>query len=186
MRAQLPWKQLQSRVVFRNRYFTVREDTVRQPDGKRGRYAYIDHPGGGGAGVVAVDEKHNVFLVREYKYPVRAFGMHLPSGGIEPKETPLEAAKRELLEEIGVSARQWSGLGTIATSDGSSNEIAHLFFARKLIFKRVLAQSLEPLTVIRMPLRKAVTMALDGRITCSYAVAGIIRAAVKLRLMKWQ
>lgn len=177
-----PWGKIKSRVVFRNPYLTVREDTVRQPDGKRGRYAYIDH--GGGAGTVVLDAKLLVYLLEEYKYPVRSFGLHLPSGGIDPGETALHAAKRELMEEIGFTAKKWRKLETLAASDGMSTEIAHLFLAQDITTARIKAPPLEPLTIIRMPLRKAVAMVLDGRITCSYAIAGLVRAAANLKVLK--
>lgn len=179
-----PWKQIKSRVVFRNPHLVVRSDVVRQPDGKRGTYAYLDYPGGGGVGVVAADQQQRIYLVYEYKYPVRVFGYHLPSGGIELGEQPLAAAKRELQEELGVTARRWSSLGVFFASDGSSNEKVHLFLAQDLKVGRLVVQPLEPLTMVRMPLKKAVKMVLDGRITCSYAITGITRAAAKLGLLK--
>lgn len=177
-----PWKKIKSKIVFRNPYLTVREDVVRQPDGKRGIYAYTDH--GGGAGSVVVDAKMNVYLLEEYKYPVHAFGLHLPSGGIDPGETALHAAKRELKEEIGFSARIWKSLGAVATSDGMSSEIGHLFLAQDIKTARIPSPPLEPIRIVRIPLRKAVNMVIDGRINCSYAVTGIVRAAVKLGVLK--
>lgn len=161
----------------------MRNDVVRQPDGKTGFYAYMEH--GGGVGVVVLDRQGFVYLLREYKYPVRAFGLHLPSGGIEPAgERPLQAAKRELKEEIGFTARRWRALGTLDASDGMSNEKAHLFLAQEITVARVKAPPLEPLTIVRMPLKKAVRMVFDGKIVCSYATTGIIRAAAKLGVIR--
>jgi len=178
-----PWKTIKPRTVFRSQYLNVREDDVRRPDGTTGRYAYIEHGGGGGVGVVVYDARGRIYLTKEYKYPVRAFGYHLPSGGIEPGERPLVSAKRELKEETGFTAKTWRALGTLATTDGSSDEIAYLFLVQDITAGKVMAQPLEPMTIVRMPLKKAVQMALDGRITCSYAVAGILRAAAKLKML---
>src|SRR3989338_5294537 len=97
-----PWKTIKAHTVFRSQYLHVREDEVLQPDGKLGRYAYVDH--GGGVGIVVCDEMQNVYLTREYKYPVRAYGYHLPSGGIETGDTARAAAVRELKEETGFTA----------------------------------------------------------------------------------
>lgn len=176
-----PWKQLKKRVVFKSQYLTVCNDLVRQPNGAQGHYAYMDH--GGGVGVVVVDEQHDVYLLREYKYPVRVFGLHLPSGGIELGEAALTAAKRELKEEIGFTARKWSALGKLAATDGMSSEIAYLFLAEQIAKARIKPPALEPLTIVRIPLKKAVKMVLDSRITCSYAITGIIRAAAKLKML---
>lgn len=178
-----PWKKIKSRVVFQNPHLTVREDVVRQPDGKRGIYAYTDKMNG--VGVVVMDSHKRVYLVEEYKYPVRAYGLHLPSGGVEHDETPLAAAKRELKEETGIVAKKWQTLGRLATSDGSSAEIAHLFLARDIVVGKRNTIPLEPMKIVQMPLKKAVKMAFNGRITCSYAVTGIVRAAAKFGMLKW-
>lgn len=178
---EVPWKTLQARTVFQNQYLKVREDIVRQPDGKRGTYAYMDH--GGGVGAVVLDAKFQVYLLEEYKYPVRAFGLHLPSGGIDLGETALHAAKRELMEEIGFTAKKWRTLGTLAVSDSMSTEIAHLFLAQDITTARIAHPPLEPLKIVQMPLRKAVKLALDGQITCAYAVVGLLRAAAKLKVL---
>ena len=177
-----PWKQLKKRVAFASQYLTVRDDEVLRPDKTRGRYAYMAH--GGGVGTVVVDAKLHVYLAYEYKYPVRAFGFHLPSGGIEPGESALAAAKRELKEETGFSAKKWEALGEVAATDGSSSEIAYLFLAQGLSHIPVAAIPLEPMEIVRMPLRRAVQMVLNNKITCSYAVTGLIRAAKKLGVVK--
>lgn len=176
-----PWKQIQARVAFQSQYLMVRNDVVRQPDGKRGIYAYTDKMKG--VGVVVMDSRKRVYLVEEYKYPVRAYGLHLPSGGVEHGETPLAAAKRELQEETGIVAKKWQTLGRLATSDGSSAEIAHLFLASDIVVGKRKTIPLEPMKIVQMPLKKAVQMVLDGRITCSYAVTGIVRAAAKLMVL---
>lgn len=168
-------------MAFDSQYLVVRDDDVLRPDGKRGRYAYVDH--GGGVGTVVVDSALRIYLAYEYKYPVRAFGYHLPSGGIEPGERALASAKRELKEETGFTAKKWTKLGEVAATDGSSSEIAYLFLAQDLKRAPVPPIPLEPMEIVRLPLRKAVQMVLDGRITCSYAVTGIIRAAAKLKML---
>lgn len=176
-----PWKTTRLHTVHRNKYFSIRQDDVVCPDGTHSTYSYIVSRGG--VGIVPVDDSLNVTLIREYKYPIRAVGIHTVSGHIEQGESPMTAARRELREESGITAHKWQSLGRIAASDGISSEYGHIFLARHTTSHTRTADPKEPITILRMPLREAVEMVIDGRITCSYAIVGIMRAAAILRVI---
>src|ERR1700756_6072112 len=98
-------------VHFRGRVISVTTDEVVLPNGHRALLEVVHHPGG--AAVVALDSKGRVCLLRQYRYVARGWIWELPAGKLEPDEPPLETARRELLEEAGVSASSWESLGGV-------------------------------------------------------------------------
>src|SRR5215471_6949413 len=117
-------------VHFRGRVITVTTDEVVLPNGHRAQLEVVHHPGG--AAVVALDSKQRVCLLRQYRYVAGGWVWELPAGKLEPNEPPLETAKRELIEEAGMSARHWESLGTALSSPGVFSEVLHLFYAAEL------------------------------------------------------
>ena len=79
-----------------------------------------------------MDAQQRVCLLRQYRYVADGWIWELPAGKLEPNEPPLETAKRELIEEAGISARHWESLGTVFSSPGVFSEVLHLFYAAEL------------------------------------------------------
>lgn len=123
-------RQLSTRTVYRNPHIRVREDQVEHGTGSRGLYGVVEfNPG---VGVLAVDEAHQVLLLRLFRYPVQSWGWEIVNGTAEPGESPDAAARRELREEGGVAAADLMPLGWYHSSAGITNEACHLFLAREL------------------------------------------------------
>src|SRR6516225_9362628 len=112
---------------FRGRVITVTTDEVVLPNGHRAILEVVHHPGG--AAVVALDSKRQVCLLRQYRYVAGGWIWELPAGKLEPNEPPLITAQRELVEEAGVSAREWQSLDSVLSSPGVFGEVLHLFLA---------------------------------------------------------
>lgn len=107
-------------------------DRVILKNGEHSLREVVDHPGG--VTIIPIDDDGYVYCVRQFRYP---FGEHLlevPAGKLEPGETPLECAIRELSEETGISAEEYTSLGKIYPSPGYCKEIIYIFMARKLHF----------------------------------------------------
>ena len=120
-----------SRQVYSCSLFHVTED--RAVDGKSGfkiKRSVVRHVGS--AVMMAVDEKKRILLVRQYRLPAERYLWELPAGRLDPGETPLQAAKRELKEETGCSARKWTKLTSFWASPGYVQERMTIYRAEEL------------------------------------------------------
>ncbi len=172
---------LGSERLFEGKVISLRRDTVRMSDGVVVEREVVEHIGA--VGVVAVDEHDRILLVNQYRHPVRQRLDELPAGLLDIAGEPaLAAAKRELAEEAGMTARDWHVLVDLFSSPGFSNEAIRLFLARGLV-EIPAAQRAEleheelTITVHRVPLEEAARQVTAGRITNSAAVAGVLAAA---------
>src|SRR4051812_21485581 len=106
-----PYRLNSRRDVYRNRWIYLREDQVARADGGAATFGVIEMKAG--STVLAVNEQREVYLVKEFKYAIDRPSIELISGAIEDGESPLDAAKRELEEEAGLSAKEWIDLGVV-------------------------------------------------------------------------
>src|SRR5690348_15777215 len=106
-----PFAITDTREVYKNRWIAVREDKVIRPDGQPGVFGVVHMVAG--ASVLPMTDSGTVWLVREYKYAIERPSLEVISGGVEEDETPLECAKRELQEEVGLIAAHWDDLGRL-------------------------------------------------------------------------
>lgn len=115
---------------YRTPVFWITEDHAVDPDGFEIRRDIVRHRGS--AVMMAVDSKGRILLVRQYRLPARAQMWEIPAGRLDEGETPLKAAKRELREETGLSAKRWTKLLAYYPSPGYVDEKMHIFVARDL------------------------------------------------------
>ncbi len=124
-----------SRVVHRGTYLTVRVDSIERADGSRSTRDVVGHPGA--VAIVAVDQHNRVALVRQWRLPAGRALLEIPAGGLDvgpdgSKEDPEFAARRELEEETGLRAGTWRKLATFFTAPGFADELMHLYLATDL------------------------------------------------------
>ena len=158
--------------MFDGALLKVHRDTVRLPDGSHGIREYIRHPGA--VAVVARFDDGTVLLERQFRYPGGREFIEIPAGKLEPGEPHLETAKRELLEETGYVAAEWTRLGVIDTAIGYADETIELFLAKDLTRRAASLDAGEFLEVLKVPFDKALAMIRDGRITDSKTVIGLL------------
>ena len=166
---------LESRSIFEGKIVTLLVDQAELPDGKQASREVVLHPGG--VAVLPLDEKGNVTLVQQYRYPFHQLLLELPAG--EPHET---AARRELSEETGLEAEELTYLGCLLASPGFCNERLHLYLARGLSRAESHPDDDEFLNVVTMPFDRLLEQVMDGTIEDAKTVAGVLKTKVLLKL----
>jgi len=173
-------KTIKKERIFSGRVLTFDVDTVELPDGTTGTRELVYHPGG--VGVVAVDDGGCVYMVRQFRKPYEEVLLEIPAGKLEKGEEPLEAAKRELAEETGVTCRQIVELGEFYPSVGYTNENLRLFLAKVESAGEASPDEDEYLDVSLIPLKKLKEMIMSGEIKDGKTIAAILKAAVYLNM----
>lgn len=143
---------------------------------------FVQHPGA--VAILAMDEAQRVLLIRQYRHPVRSYLWEIPAGLLDvPGEPRVDAAKRELLEETGYEAAEWSELTSFMTTPGGNDEVITVFLAQKL---QHVGHDLElegeetDMLVEWFPLQEALQSVLKAEMQSPSAVVGIMAAAFKL------
>jgi len=171
---------LKSRVTYRAPVFFVTSETVREPSGVTARRDIVRHPGS--VVVLGVDRSEaepRVLLERQYRYAAEKVMWELPAGRIDPGETALEGAKRELIEETGYRARKWSKAMFFYVSPGFLDETMTIYLADGLTPGEATPEEDEMIHTTLVPLRKAVEMVMSGTIRDAKTIAGLLWFAKK-------
>lgn len=116
--------------LFTWSHFTISKDVQRYPDGLEREVTRMEHPGA--VVIVPIGDQGEFVLERQYRAAVNRWLLEFPAGTMERGEDPLECAKRELAEEVGLAAQHWQNLGTMLPAPGFCNEVQHLFIAQDL------------------------------------------------------
>jgi ADP-ribose pyrophosphatase len=119
-----------STIAWTGSFLRVRRDLARLPDGSVHQREFIEHPGA--AAMVALGDDGRVLIERQYRYAMRRAYVEFPAGKLDPGETSLQTARRELLEETGYVAREWAFLTQIHPAIGFSDELLDIYLARDL------------------------------------------------------
>ncbi|NUT95260.1 MAG: NUDIX hydrolase [Saccharothrix sp.] len=170
-----------SRDVHIGRVVGLRVDEVVMPGGGTASREVVEHLGA--VAVAAVDPEGLVTLIHQYRHPLGKRLWELPAGLLDSgAEEPLEAARRELVEEVGLTASSWVTLVDVAASPGFTDEVVRVFLARELssVDREHMGEEEADLEVHRFPLDQAVEMALAGEIVNGAAVAGLLAAQAVL------
>lgn len=161
--------------VYRGGFLRLHRDVVSLPDGSQTAREYVRHPGA--VGMVALTADGRVVLERQYRYPLRREFVEIPAGKLEPGEPHLDTAKRELLEETGYVAAQWTRLGVVHNAIGYSDEAIELWLATGLEAREARLDQGEFLEVFTLPFDEALAMAADGRISDVKTIIGMFWAS---------
>lgn len=175
--SKLAEERISGEEVYRGDFIRLFRDRVRLPDGSQSVREYVRHPGA--VAIVAIDAAGQVVLERQYRYPLAREMVEIPAGKIEPDETHLETAKRELLEETGYLAAEWTRLGQVHNAIGYSDEAIELWLATGLEKREASLDQGEFLEVFRLPFAEALAMATDGRLSDVKTIVGLVWAAAR-------
>lgn len=173
--AEMPWKTLSSRDIYRNKWIALREDLVEMPDGRTTIYGVVTC--GQCVGILPFVDPQTVLLIKQYRYVARRVTWEMPTGGMHPGESPEAAVQRELAEEAGYRANRVTHLCTYHTSKSVVDETAHLFLAEELTRAALPPDETEFIEVYPFPFDEALNMVLRGEIVDSMTIIAILQAA---------
>lgn len=176
-----PWTVLAKSTPYENAWIRVDHHDVVDGSGNRGIYGVV-HFKNHAIGVVPIDERGNVILVGQHRFPLDAYSWEIPEGGGLPPASILESAQRELAEECGVTARNWTEIVVMDLSNSVSDEHGTVFLAWDLAESVAHPEGTEQLQIARVPFWEAVERVKRGKIRDSLTVAALLRVA----LMKLQ
>lgn len=171
------WRRLSSKTVYENPWIKVCHEEVKTPSDTDGIYGVV-HFKGTAVGVVPIDEQGNTWLVRQSRYTLNEFTWEIPEGGAGENEATLDCAKRELLEEAGLYADNWTELMRLHTSNSVTDEAGVVYVAEGLRPGQQRLDHSEDIELRKLPLQAAVDMVLNGEITDAISVAALLRLAL--------
>lgn len=170
-----PYKVLESKKIYQNQLLCLYEDNVNYKDGENAVFNVIKMKAG--SSVLVLTTKNNIYLVKEYKYAIEHNSLEVVSGGLKAKESPLDAAKRELKEELGIEARKWINLGIIDPFTAAIRSPNFLFVAQGIKRRESSPDESEFIKAVKVSLAETVDMVLRGEITHSASCVLILKAA---------
>jgi 8-oxo-dGTP pyrophosphatase MutT (NUDIX family) len=174
----MDWRKHASRIVYENDWMVVREDEVTNPGGGRNRYGHVQFKNVAVA-VLPIDEEGCTHLVGQSRYTLNQYSWELPMGGAPLDEDPLDAARRELKEETGLTASNWRELMRLHLSNSITDELGIVYVASGLTQGNSALEETEDIEVRRLPLCEAVDMARRGEITDAMSAAALFRIALE-------
>ncbi len=175
-----PWQTLSSEIKYNNKWIRVTENKVINPAGKDGIYGVV-HYKNIAVAVIPLDENNNTWIVGQYRYALNTYEWEVPEGGCPEGEDTLDAAKRELLEEVGLKANSFELILKMELSNSVSDETSCTYIARGLKHVGNAPEETEQLQIRKLPFEEVFKMAMNGEIKDALSVASIFK--VKLMIL---
>lgn len=174
-----PWKTIKQNIVYENDWIKVEDHKVITPANKEGVYGTV-HFKNIAIGIVPLTHNQEIFLVGQFRYPLNQYSWEIPEGGGKLNSLPLDSAKRELKEETGLIAHQWSEILRIHTSNSVADELGIIYLAKELEQFEAEPEDLEDLQVKKIAFSEAFEMVMNGEITDSLSVSAILKTKILL------
>lgn len=172
-----PWITLSGEMKYDNPWITVTEYQIINPAGGRGIYGKV-HFKNRAIGIVPIDRAGNTWLVGQHRYTLNAWSWEIPEGGGPFDQPVLEAARRELKEETGLTAEKWTEVMTLHTSNSVTDEVGYVFLAEELRAGEIHREETEAdMKIWKLPFAEALRLVMEGAITDSLSVMAILKVA---------
>ncbi len=171
-----PWKTLNGKKIYENPWIELTEYQVINPTGGEGIYGKVSFKGKA-VGIIPIDEDGNTWLVGQYRYTLDEYSWEIPMGAVPGDESYESGALRELKEETGLVAEKLEFLCKIHTSNSVTDEVGLVYVATGLSQGETEFDDTEDILVRKISFQEAFEMVMDGRITDSLSVAGILKYA---------
>jgi 8-oxo-dGTP pyrophosphatase MutT (NUDIX family) len=174
-----PWTTLKSEKVYDSPWIGLTKHDVLNPSGNPGTYSVV-HFKNIALGILPLDKDYNTWIVGQYRYPINQYSWEIPEGGGKRDVAPLESAKRELLEETGITAQKWIKIQEMYLSNSASDEFCVLYIAQDLSFGESQPEDDEKLEVKKLHFDELYKMVESGEITDSLTVAIVLKAKIMM------
>ena len=177
MEANGPWKTIKSEQVYDNNWIRITHNDVLNPSGNEGIYGVV-HFKNKAIGILPLDEDYNTWIVGQHRYPLNEYSWEIPEGGGALDVDPIESAKRELKEEVGIKAEKFTLIQRMHLSNCVSDEVALLYVAQGLTFHESEPDDDEELVVKKVPFEELYQMVVRGEVTDAMALAAVTSCKV--------
>lgn len=178
------WIIRDSNVRYENPWISITHHNVITPGGSEGIYGEV-HFKNFAIGILPIDNNGFTWRVGQFRFPLNSYSWEIPEGGGPHGIDPLESAKRELLEEVGCSAKTWTPLLEMHLSNSVSDEKAIVYIAEDLTEGKSQPEDTENLKVEKIHFLELYKQVMDGTITDSISVAAVLKLSiVRPRLLK--
>jgi len=164
--------------LHQGRTFNLVRENVTLENGATMDTEFVTHPGA--AAIIAMLDESRILMLKQYRHALREYIWEIPAGTLDPNESILECAKRELIEETGYSAEQWHKLGAITPVPGYSDERIHIFLATELKPAEQNLDQDEIINVHEIRFEEVPRMIEAGKIQDAKSIAGIFLANCRL------
>lgn len=169
-----PWSTKDKTLVYENPWISVEDHVALNPNGSESQYGVVRFKNLA-VGVIPIDENGNTYLVGQHRYPLDEYSWEIPEGGSLLSADPLESAKRELKEETGLIAQQWTQIMDIRLSNSVTDEKGIIFVASELALGDSEPEPTENITVCKLPFKEVVQYVMQGRITDIITIAAVLK-----------
>lgn len=176
-----PWKKIKEKTVYETPWIRVDHHDVLNPAGKESIYGTV-HFKNLAIGVIPLSEDNQTWIVGQHRYPLGTYSWEIPEGGGPLGIDPIISAKRELQEETGITAKKWTEILRIHTSNSVSDELGIIYLAEDLTEGQANPDDDEDLQIRKIPFEELVRKVMKGEITDSLSIAGVLK--LKLLLEK--
>lgn len=166
------WKVISQKSILKARFFEVKEEEVLLPNNKKHTYTIVERQPT--VNIFPLTESYDLYLTSEYRHMFKKRILGAVAGHIDKNETSLAAAKRELKEEVGMSASQWEEIARIQTAASVVKATSHLFLARDLLDGKSNPEAGEDIVLVKLPLKEAVAKVMSGEINNAPTMIGIL------------
>jgi 8-oxo-dGTP pyrophosphatase MutT (NUDIX family) len=170
------WKTTGTKKIYNNPRIEVTEDQIINPSGKPGIYGKVSFKNLAVA-IIPLDQLKNTWIVGQHRYTLNEYSWELPMGGVPFSEDPLVGAQRELREETGITAKEWSLLLKMHTSNSVTDELAYTYIAKDLSIGTPEFDETEDIQIKKIALTELLELVMAGEITDGLSVGSILKIA---------
>lgn len=170
-----PWITKTTATVYESAWIKVDRSDVINPVGNPAVYSVV-HFKNLAIGILAIDKDFNIWLVGQYRYPLKEYSWEIPEGGGPIGIDPVESARRELKEEAGIVAKRYEEFQRLHLSNSATDELAITFLATDLSFEESEPEESEVLQIKKLHLDEAFNWCMQSKITDAISVAAILKA----------